>query len=180
MADWQSLDPEAAREAEKYENPIPSREFILEHIEKRQNPAYFDELVEELGLKDDDAIFALKKRLRAMERDGQLIYTKNRRYGLVDNMDPVKGTVLGHREGYGFLKLEQGGPDWFIPNFEMQRLLPGDVVLATAQSISAKDKIEARVVRVLEPRTEPVVGRYYKDFALGVVVPEAAVAARFQ
>jgi len=29
MADWQSLDPEAAREAEKYENPIPSRELIL-------------------------------------------------------------------------------------------------------------------------------------------------------
>ena len=165
-------DPHLAREQEKYDNPIPSREFILEHIEKRQSPAYFDELVQELGLTDDDAIFALKKRLRAMERDGQLIYTKNRRYGLVDNMDLVKGTVLGHREGYGFLKLEHGGPDWFIPNFEMQRLLPGDVVLATAQSISAKDKIEARVVRVLEPRTEPVVGRYYKDFALGVVVPE--------
>jgi hypothetical protein len=32
MADWQSLDPEAAREAEKYENPIPSRELILQHL----------------------------------------------------------------------------------------------------------------------------------------------------
>uniref|UniRef100_A0A486XMC5 Ribonuclease R n=1 Tax=Rheinheimera sp. BAL341 TaxID=1708203 RepID=A0A486XMC5_9GAMM len=165
-------DPHLAREQEKYDNPIPSREFILEHIEKRQSPAYFEELVAELGLTDDDAIFALKKRLRAMERDGQLIYTKNRRYGLVDNMDLVKGTVLGHREGFGFLKLEQGGPDWFIPNFEMQRLLHGDIVLATAQSVNSKDKIEARVVRVLEPRREPIVGRYYKDFALGVVVPD--------
>ena len=165
-------DPHLAREQEKYDNPIPSREFILEHIEKRQSPAYFEELVEELRLTDDDTIFALKKRLRAMERDGQLIYTKNRRYGLVDNMDLVKGTVLGHREGFGFLKLEQGGPDWFIPNFEMQRLLHGDIVLATAQSVNSKDKIEARVVRVLEPRSEPIVGRYYKDFALGVVVPD--------
>lgn len=165
-------DPHLAREQEKYDNPIPSREFILEHIEKRKSPAYFEELVEELRLTDDDTIFALKKRLRAMERDGQLIYTKNRRYGLVDNMDLVKGTVLGHREGFGFLKLEQGGPDWFIPNFEMQRLLHGDIVLATAQSVNSKDKIEARVVRVLEPRSEPIVGRYYKDFALGVVVPD--------
>lgn len=165
-------DPHLAREQEKYDNPIPSREFILEHIKKRQNPAYFEELVEELGLTNDDAIFALKKRLRAMERDGQLIYTKNRRYGLVDNMDLVKGTVLGHREGFGFLKLEQGGPDWFIPNFEMQRLLHGDIVLATAQSVNSKDKIEARIVRVLESRVEPIVGRYYKDFALGVVVPD--------
>ena len=52
-------------------------------------------------------------------------------------------------------------------------LAHGDVVLATAQSVNSKDKIEARVVRVLEPRSEPIVGRYYKDFALGVVVPDA-------
>lgn len=165
-------DPHLAREQEKYENPIPSREFILQHIEKRNEPAYFDELVQELGLVDDEAIFALKKRLRAMERDGQLIYTRNRRYGLIDNMDLVKGTVLGHRDGFGFLKLDQGGPDWFLPQFEMRRLLPGDKVLATAQNIKSKDKIEARIVRILQARTEPVVGRYFKDFALGVVVPE--------
>ena len=39
MADWQSLDPEAAREAEKYENPIPSRELILQHLGERGSPA---------------------------------------------------------------------------------------------------------------------------------------------
>ena len=165
-------DPHLAREQEKYDTPIPSREFILEHIEKRQQPAYFDELVTELGLTDDDAIFALKKRLRAMERDGQLIFTKSKRYGLVDHMDLVKGVVIGHREGFGFLKLEQGGPDWYLPYHEMQRVLPGDKVLATAAAMKSKDKIEARVVRVLEPRTEPVVGRYYKDHAVCVVVPD--------
>ncbi len=165
-------DPHLAREQEKYENPIPSREFILEHIKQRQQPAYFEELAAELQLADEEALFALKKRLRAMERDGQLLYTKTRRYGLVDDLDLVKGTVLGHRDGFGFLKLEQGGPDWYIPNFEMQRLLPGDVVLASAGEIKGKDKIEARIVRVLVPRSEPIVGRYFKDFALAVVVPE--------
>lgn len=167
-------DPHLAREQEKYENPIPSREFILEHIEKRQQPAYFEELVTELGLTDDDAIFALKKRLRAMERDGQLLFTKSKRYGLVEHMDLVKGTVIGHRDGFGFLKLEQGGSDWYLPFHEMQRVLPGDKVLATATNIKSKDKVEARVVRVLEPRSEPIVGRYYKDHALCVVVPDDA------
>lgn len=167
-------DPHLAREQEKYENPIPSREFILEHIEKRQQPAYFEELVTELGLTDDDAIFALKKRLRAMERDGQLLFTKSKRYGLVGHMDLVKGTVIGHRDGFGFLKLEQGGADWYLPFHEMQRVLPGDKVLATATTIKSKDKIEARIVRVLEPRSEPIVGRYYKDHALCVVVPDDA------
>jgi ribonuclease R len=166
-------DPHLAREQEKYDNPIPSREFILEHIEKRQQPAYFEELVSELALQDDDAIFALKKRLRAMERDGQLIYTKNRRYGLVDRMDLKKGRVIGHRDGFGFLKLDEGGPDWFIPHYEMIRLLHGDHVLATlAEGRHNKHKTEARIVRVLEARPEPVVGRYFRDYALAVVVPE--------
>ena len=40
-------DPHLAREQEKYENPIPSREFILEHIKQRQQPAYFEELAAE-------------------------------------------------------------------------------------------------------------------------------------
>ncbi len=165
-------DPHLAREQEKYENPIPSREFILEHIKQRQQPAYFEELAVELKLDGEEALFALKKRLRAMERDGQLLFTKTRRYGLVDDLDLVKGTVLGHRDGFGFLKRELGGPDWYIPNFEMQRLLPGDVVLASAGEIKGKDKVEARIVRVLTPRAEPIVGRYFKDFALAVVVPE--------
>ena len=50
MADWQSLDPEAAREAEKYENPIPSRELILQHLAERGSPASREQLVEEFGL----------------------------------------------------------------------------------------------------------------------------------
>ena len=49
MADWQSLDPEAAREAEKYANPIPSRELILAHLDERGAPATRAQLFEELG-----------------------------------------------------------------------------------------------------------------------------------
>lgn len=33
-----SQDPFQEREAEKYANPIPSREFILEHLTKREKP----------------------------------------------------------------------------------------------------------------------------------------------
>ena len=33
-----SQDPFQEREAEKYANPIPSREFIIEHLTKREKP----------------------------------------------------------------------------------------------------------------------------------------------
>ncbi len=80
MADWQSLDPEAAREAEKYDNPIPSRELILRHLSERGSPAAREQLVEEFGLVSDEDVEALRRRLRAMERDGQLIYTRTRQW----------------------------------------------------------------------------------------------------
>ncbi|WP_277344965.1 winged-helix domain-containing protein, partial [Metapseudomonas otitidis] len=89
MADWQNLDPEAAREAEKYDNPIPSRELILQRLDERGAPASREQLVEEFGLTTDDELEALRRRLRAMERDGQLIYTRRGAYAPVDKLDLI-------------------------------------------------------------------------------------------
>lgn len=65
-------DPFAKREAEKYENPIPSREFILSVFNNLGIPVNFNQLKKELDLTGMQNEFALRKRLRAMVRDGQL------------------------------------------------------------------------------------------------------------
>lgn len=90
MADWQNLDPEAAREAEKYENPIPSRELILAHLSERGAPATRSQLLDEFGLAGEEPEEALRRRLRAMERDGQLIYTRRGAYAPVDKLDLIR------------------------------------------------------------------------------------------
>ena len=66
IADWQSLDPEAAREADKYDNPIPSRELILKHLAERGAPAKREQLAEEFNLTSEEDLEALRRRLRAM------------------------------------------------------------------------------------------------------------------
>ena len=68
---WQ--DPDAAREAERYDSPIPSRALIQTTIESRKDGLSHAELVEEYQLDQPDAIEALSRRLTAMVRDGQLI-----------------------------------------------------------------------------------------------------------
>jgi len=95
MADWQSLDPEAAREAQNYANPIPSRELILKQLEERGAPASREQLQAEFNLADEEQIEALRRRLRAMERDGQLVYTRKGTYAPVDKLDLVRGRVSG-------------------------------------------------------------------------------------
>ena len=66
-------DPQAKREAEKYERPIASRELILEVMAERDVPMHFNELATALGIQNDSDLLSLQKRIRAMQRDGQLI-----------------------------------------------------------------------------------------------------------
>lgn len=101
-------DPFRQREAEKYENPIPSREAILALIEKRNTPVSREELTQLLKIAGEEQEEALRRRLRAMERDGQLVFTRGRAYALPDKMNLIKGTVLGHKDGFGFLRPEEG------------------------------------------------------------------------
>lgn len=69
-------DPNAAVEATKYQNPIPSRLLILQtvaDITNQGNPATQESLAMHFGILDDeDKFFALTNRLKAMLRDSQL------------------------------------------------------------------------------------------------------------
>lgn len=167
-------DPFFEREKDKYENPIPSREYILEHLTEKAIPLSFNELVKALNLVEEDRIIGLKRRLRAMEREGQIIFTRAKRYALPGRMELVKGKVIGHRDGFGFLQLDEGGEDWFIPAFEMKKLIHGDRILAKSHKVGFKNRQEAALVRVLESRREPILGRYFLEAGMGLVVPEDA------
>ena len=95
-------DPHAEREAARYDNPIPSREVILELLNAADSPLDHDGIAARLGLAEPEQLDALRKRLRAMERDGQLMVNRRGAYGLVDKMNLLHCRVQGHRDGYGF------------------------------------------------------------------------------
>ncbi|WP_417661732.1 ribonuclease R [Pseudomonas sp.] len=172
MADWQSLDPEAAREAEKYENPIPSRELILKHLDERGSPANREQLLEEFGLTTDEQIEALRRRLRAMERDGQLIYTRRGTYAPVDKLDLVLGRVSGHRDGFGFLVPDDGSDDLFLSPAQMRLVFDGDRALARVAGLDRRGRREGAVVEVIARGHESIVGRYYEESGIGFVIPD--------
>jgi ribonuclease R len=70
-------DPHAAREAARYEQPIASRQMILQLLAAADGPMDADALAGKLALTEPDRFDALNKRLGAMLRDGQLL--QNRR-----------------------------------------------------------------------------------------------------
>lgn len=164
-------DPFYQREKEKYGNPIPSREFILDVLQSK-GPLNLRQLIEVLDVAGDEAFTAVKRRIRAMERDGQVIFDKKKRYDIPSPTQLVTGTVLAHRDGYGFLKLDSGGEDWFIPVGQMNTLFHGDKVTALQDGLGFRGKPEARIVRVLTESPPNLVGRFYKEHSINVVVPE--------
>jgi ribonuclease R len=172
MADWQTLDPEAAREAEKYENPIPSRELILQHLSERGAPASREQLQEELGLSTDEQLEALRRRLRAMERDGQLIFTRGSTYAPVDKLDLIRGRVSGHRDGFGFLVPEDGSDDLFLSPAQMRLVFDGDRALARVAGLDRRGRREGAIAEVLVRAHETLVGRYYEESGIGFVIPD--------
>ena len=167
-----SKDPFQEREAEKYENPIPSREFILAHLEKREKPASREELAAEMNISGEEQLEALRRRLRAMERDGQLVFTRRQCYVLPERLDLLRGKVIGHRDGYGFLRVEGQKDDLYLSAEQMKFCMHGDVILAQPLGADRKGRREARVVRVLEPRNNQIVGRYFTEAGVGFVVPD--------
>lgn len=156
-------DPQADMEAQRYENPIASRQFILQMLTESGIPVSFDTLVETFDLHESEQKRALNKRLVAMERDGQIICNRKGLYCLVDATDLVRGKVIAHRDGYGYLEVESGGMDWYLSPREMGEVFHGDKILARIKKVDRKGRTEGAVVEILDGSTTHIVGRLYEE-----------------
>ncbi len=165
-------DPHKEREAKKYGRPIPSRELILEVMEKNGGPIAFRELAEKLGLEESKDLDAMKYRLRAMERDGQILFNRSKKYVPVSKADLIKGWVMGHPDGFGFLIPDDGSPDLYLHGKQMRKVIHGDTVLASITGIDRKGRREGAIVEILEHKTENIVGRYFIEGGVGFVTPD--------
>jgi ribonuclease R len=107
-------DPMMEREKQKYEFPVPSREAILALLAEHNEPLPFQTLAAELGVKDERDEDAFLRRLRAMERDGQILKNRRDLYGIARKMDMVCGRVTGHPDGFVPIPEEEGETCFFL------------------------------------------------------------------
>ncbi|KGM56504.1 exoribonuclease R [Lysobacter arseniciresistens ZS79] len=170
--DGRPADPYADREAARYEQPIASREMILQLLSASDGPIEAEALAEKLGLTAPDRFDALTARLRAMVRDGQLL--QNRRGGFVpaEQVDLVAGSVIANPDGFGFLRPDAGGDDLFLPPYEMRKVMHGDRVLASITGMDRRGRQEGAIVEVLERRLSRMIGRYILDDGVSYVEPD--------
>lgn len=152
-------DPHAKREAKKYDSPIPSREFILELLDQSLGPMTRRQICQALKLKSDEDQEALRRRLFAMERDGQIYSNRKQAYARVDKLHLIRGRVQGHRDGYGFLIPSDGSDDIYLANRQMRKVFDGDEVLVRESDTGMRGRRDGNIVEVIAHNTEQLVGR---------------------
>ena len=141
-------DPHLQREQDKYENPLPSREFILQRLTEAGGPLPADDLAFRLGIEPDEEI-AFQRRLGAMQRDGQLIINRRGDLCLPDKIELKAGRVDGHADGFGFFIPDDKSGDMFLSEKEMHQVLHGDRVMCRERGLDRRGRKEGKIVEVL-------------------------------
>ncbi|MEF8752403.1 MAG: ribonuclease R [Accumulibacter sp.] len=164
-------DPQLEREQKRYEQPLPSREYILQVLAEQGRPVACEALQELLDIQDEES-GAFQRRLRAMEREGQLLRNRRECYLLPQRASLIAGRVEGHPDGYGFLIPDDGSEHLSLEARQMSKVLHRDRALARVVGVDRRGRREAVIVEVLERANSRVVGRVLVEHGITLVVPE--------
>jgi ribonuclease R len=146
--------------------------LILKVLQERAVPMSLEEVAELLGVVDPEDCESLRRRLNAMERDGQLLRNRRDRFCVVNAKDLISGRVIGHPDGYGFVRPDDGSPDLFVSPRDMRALMHDDRVVVSVRGIDRRGRREAALVQVLERNTWRTVGRLFIERGIAYVVPD--------
>ena len=150
---------------------IPSREDMLELLTERGVPLPEEEMAESLKVGPEQRE-GFERRLAAMERDGQVHRNRRGHILLADKAGLIRGKVIGHPDGFGFLRPDDGRDDLFLGPKTMHKVLHGDVAFARVVGLDRRGRMEGAIVEVLERANNKVVGRLFIEQGVAFVIAE--------
>lgn len=148
-----------------------SKKNILVFFKQSEETIPFTLLVREFGGRH------IKSELKSMLEDladaGEVMRLKGNSYSLPGKIKTIRGRISVHRDGYGFVTPDTGGEDIFIPSKLLKGALHGDLVEASSSpSRMGGNKLDGRIMAVIERATTRIVGRYEETRRGAIVIPE--------
>jgi len=137
--------------------------------EKIKKPLSFKEIAGLMELSRSEA-HALKKVLRRMLQDGDIVLTRKGLYVPASDVNLMTGYFEAHKDGYGFVITEKPGErDIFIPARAAAGAMDNDRVVVRMEN---RQKRDGRVIRILERAHTRVAGRFDLAGAVSYVKPK--------
>jgi len=150
----------------------PERREIIGLLEDHGRPLARKEIVRRLDVESDDSREILRRRLKAMVRDGQLVRNRRGAYGIPARMDLFAGRISAHPDGYGFVMPDSGESDLYLSPREMRSVLHGDRVLASVVGVDSRGRREGAVREILERAHSRIVGHFVEESGIALVVSD--------
>lgn len=166
-----SQDPFFSREAEKYTNPIASREHILALFNKNKDPLLRKKIEKKLGIKTEEAQEGLRRRLKAMMRDGQILKTRSGYVTLEGDHALVSDLEIKlnfDKEGKPFVNVK--GEKLWLSYRLTQGLFEGDIVKVKIVQ-ETPDKKYASLVGLVQAIDPKMIGTVIHDNGAIYVLP---------
>jgi len=165
-------DPFLNREKENYQNPIPSRELILEVMNDYGVPIPKKELIKKLEITKDEYPF-FEKRIGAMVRQGQILINRKDVLCISKKLNLIPGKIMGHPDGFGFLIPEDSSlQDVFLSPKEMSKVFHSDEVMVQVTGIDKKGRQEGIIIEILSRGNSIIVGRVIQNHGVTIVRAE--------
>lgn len=164
-------DPNRDQESQRYDNPIASREFILEILSDIAGFVSFEALLELCSI-ETSQYEAFTRRLKAMVRDQQLLTNGRQQYLALDPKKPLIGEVqaLDHKHYQVFLK--DYGVRMKLGHQHSLGVFPGDIVQVAPSGFAGQSELFCVICEVIEHHTHQLIGRMHQERHVSYVVPE--------
>ena len=149
------------------------RQSVLDFFgSKPERPWHEQDIARELGVDDRSN---LRQLLGELTDEGKLIRTRRRTYGLPQEMNLLVGRLQVTAGGNGFVILDEGGDDLFVPADQLGGGWDGDKVVARPDAgPSEGNRQNAEVVRILERKYSRVVGTLEYSQGYAILRPDSA------
>ena len=141
-------------------------------------PIGFGQLCRHFGLEGAEARRAVSARVDRLRHHGVVIVDRRGRLALPDRMGAFTGRVIGHPNGYGFVRPDAGGEDLYLHHRQMRKVLHGDRVVAKLKDVDSRGRKEGVIIEVMVDPDREIVGHFHLEEGVGFVEPDDARFAR--
>ena len=134
------------------------RDNILNIMKNSDKALDIYEIQNLLGVDSVEEIKELSDELRSLEEETIIYHSNKDKYMLLEKSHLRKGVMRANKKGFGFVEVENMDDDIYIAQDDMNGAIHDDIVLVEITSKMNLDRLEGRVLKIIERKTKQFIG----------------------
>ena len=134
------------------------RDNILNIMKNSDKALDIYEIQNLLGIDSVEEIKELSDELRSLEEETIIYHSNKDKYMLLENSHLRKGVMRANKKGFGFVEVENMDDDIYVAQDDMNGAIHDDIVLVEITSKMNLDRLEGRVLKIIERKTKQFIG----------------------